>query len=138
MKILPYQTIGIIGGGQLGRMMAQAAKAMGYYVAILDPTPNCPAAQVSDIEITAAYNDMEAIKKLADISDVITYEFENIDYDALTYLEKEAYLPQGSHVLKTTQHRFREKSAIQNMGIPVPDFHLIESPDQLRDIVYYP
>jgi len=138
MKILPYKTIGIIGGGQLARMMALSAKAMGYYVAVLDPTPNCPCAQVCDIEITAAYNDMNAIKKLAEISDVITYEFENIDYDALAYLENNAYLPQGSSVLKTTQHRYREKSAIKNMGIPVPDFYLIQSPEQLTETVFYP
>jgi len=162
MTILPYQTIGIIGGGQLGRMMALAAKAMGYYVAVLDPTPNCPAAQVSDIEITAAYNDMGAIKKLADVSDVITYEFENIDYDALAWLEKNTYLPQGSAVLKITQHRFREKTAIQNMGIPqrsrccessrspgqfceakregipVPKFCLIENEKDLLGKVFYP
>ena len=136
--ITPYQTIGIIGGGQLGRMMVLSAKAMGYYVAVLDPTPNCPAAQVSDIEITAAYNDLDAIKKLAEVSDVITYEFENIDYDALTWLETNAYLPQGSQVLKTTQHRFREKSAIANMGIPVPKFVLIDSPETLEKNVMYP
>ncbi|MCL1987077.1 MAG: ATP-grasp domain-containing protein, partial [Firmicutes bacterium] len=138
MKILPYQTIGIIGGGQLGRMMALAAKAMGYYVAVLDPTPNCPCAQVSDIEISAEYNDMTAIKQLAQQSDVITYEFENIDYDALTWLEKNAYLPQRSDVLKITQHRFREKSAIRDMGIPVPNFHLIDSPETLEKLVKYP
>jgi len=138
MNILPYKTIGIIGGGQLGRMMALSAKAMGYYVAVLDPTPNCPAAQVSDIEITAAYNDMDAIKKLADVSDVITYEFENIDYDALAWLEQNTYLPQGSTVLKTTQHRFREKTAIQNMGIPVPKFCLIEDEKDLLTKVFYP
>jgi len=81
---------------------------------------------------------MDAIKRLSAISDVITYEFENIDYDALTYLEKNAYLPQGSAVLKTTQHRFREKSTIRDMGIPVPDFHLIDSPARLEEIVFYP
>jgi len=136
--ITPYKTIGIIGGGQLGRMMALAAKAMGYYVAVLDPTPNCPCAQVSDIEITAPYNDMEAIKKLAYVSDVITYEFENIDYDALTWLEKNACLPQGSSVLQTTQHRFREKKAIADMGIRVADYLLIDSPKTLEKNVYYP
>jgi len=135
---MPYKTVGIIGGGQLGRMMCLAAKAMGYYVAVLDPTPNCPCGQVADIEITAKYDDMEAIKKLAQLSDVITYEFENIDYDALTYLEKQAHLPQGSAVLKTTQHRFREKSAIQAMGIPVPKFILITSPADLEANIFYP
>jgi len=138
MTILPYKTIGIIGGGQLGRMMALSAKAMGYYVAVLDPTPNCPCAQVSDIEITAAYNDMDAIKKLASISDVITYEFENIDYEALKYLCENSYVPQGSDVLKTTKHRFLEKTAIRNMGILVPNFQLIESAEQLEAVVFYP
>jgi len=136
--ITPYQTIGIIGGGQLGRMMCLAAKAMGYFVAVLDPTPNCPCGQVADIEITAAYNDMDAIKRLAEISDVITYEFENIDYNALTWLETNAYLPQGSQVLKTTKHRFLEKSAIANMGIPVPNFILIDSVETLEKNVFYP
>jgi len=136
--ITPYQTIGIIGGGQLGRMMCLAAKAMGYYVAVLDPTPNCPCGQVADIEITAAYNDLDAIKRLAEISDVITYEFENIDYNALTWLETNAYLPQGSQVLKTTKHRFLEKSAIAAMGIPVPKFVLIDSGETLAKEVFYP
>ena len=138
MKILPYKTIGIIGGGQLGRMMALSAKAMGYYVAVLEPTPNGPCAQVSDMEINAGYGDMSAIKKLAEISDVITYEFENIDYEALKYLCENSYVPQGSDVLKTTKHRFLEKTAIKNMGIPVPDFQLIESAEQLEAVVFYP
>ena len=60
---LPGQTIGIIGGGQLGRMMAIAARYMGYKIAVLDPTPNCPTAQVADQQIVAAYDDMEAIKE---------------------------------------------------------------------------
>ena len=138
MKILPYKTIGIIGGGQLGRMMALSAKAMGYFVVVLEPEPNCPTAQVCDMQITAAYNDMDAIKKLASMCDVITYEFENIYYDALEYLKEHAYMPQGSEVLKITQHRCREKSAIKSMGIPVPDFYLIESPQQLKETVFYP
>ena len=138
MRIYPYQTIGIIGGGQLARMMAIAAKAMGYYVAVLEPKPNCSCGQVSDIEITADYGDMQAVKKLAEISDVITYEFENIDYDALKYLEKNAYLPQGSETIRTTQHRFREKSAIKQMGIPVADFKLIDSVAALEANFAYP
>ena len=136
--ISPYQTIGIIGGGQLGRMMCLAAKAMGYYVAVLDPTPNCPCAQVADIEITAAYDDMKAVKELARVSDVVTYEFENIDYDALAYLERHSYLPQGSRVLKINQHRHREKTAIMEMGLPVPDFRLIDGAEDLEKNVFYP
>jgi 5-(carboxyamino)imidazole ribonucleotide synthase len=136
MKVIqPYQTIGIIGGGQLGRMMCLAAKAMGYKVAVLDPTVNCPCGQVADIEINAEYTDIKAIKELAEISDVITYEFENISPYALTWLEENSYVPQGSNVLKICRHRFSEKTAISEMGIPVADFRLIESPDDL-DISY--
>ena len=122
----------------MGRMMCLAAKAMGYYVAVLDPTPNCPCAQTADIEITAHYNDMKAIQQLAEISDVITYEFENIDYDALAYLEKHAYLPQRSDVLQITQHRYREKTAIRTMGIPVADFYLINNTESLKKHFFYP
>ena len=137
-KVYPYQTIGIIGGGQLGKMTAVAAKEMGYNVAILDPTPNCPAAQVSDTHIIAEYSDLEAIEKLAEVSDVVTYEFENIDANALDYLISKNILPQGSDVLKTTKHRFLEKTAIANMGIKVPKFILIDSAEKLREVVFYP
>ncbi len=136
--ILPYRTIGIIGGGQLGRMMALSAKAMGYRIAVLDPTPNCPCGQVADIEITAAYNDLDAIEKLANVSDMITYEFENIDYRALTYLEEQAYLPQGSKLLQITQQRQTEKQAVLDMGIPVAPFSLIETKEDLFEAVSYP
>ena len=138
MIIMPGKTIGIIGGGQLGRMMCLAAKAMGYRVAVLDPTPDCPCGQVADLEITANYDDMNAIKKLAGASDVVTYEFENIDYEALAFLEKNAYLPQGSDVLRINQHRHREKTAIREMSIPVPNFTLINGARSLEENVFYP
>jgi len=134
-QILPGQMIGIIGGGQLGRMMAISAKEMGFNVAVLDPTPNSPCGQVADIEITANYDDLEAIKKLASISDVITYEFENIDYEALTWLEENANLPQGSHLLKITQDRGTEKKAIQEIGLKVAPFQLVENKEQLAEAV---
>ncbi|WP_142354017.1 5-(carboxyamino)imidazole ribonucleotide synthase [Fredinandcohnia onubensis] len=134
-RILPGQTIGIIGGGQLGRMMAISAKEMGFFVAVLDPTPNSPCGQVADIEITANYDDLEAIKELASVSDVITYEFENIDYEALTWLEEKANLPQGSHLLKITQDRGTEKSAIQKIGLQVAPFQLVENQEQLTEAV---
>ncbi|MEH7382766.1 5-(carboxyamino)imidazole ribonucleotide synthase [Bacillus sp. JJ1533] len=134
-RILPGQTIGIIGGGQLGRMMAISAKEMGFFVAVLDPTPNSPCGQVADFEITANYDDLDAIKQLASISDVITYEFENIDYEALTWLEENANLPQGSHLLKITQDRGTEKNAIQGIGLRVAPFILIENEKQLAEAI---
>ena len=77
--ILPGQTIGIIGGGQLGRMMALSARAMGYRIAVLDPVEDSPCGQVADYKVIGDYDDLDAIRKLAEVSDVITYEFENID-----------------------------------------------------------
>ncbi|WP_226683071.1 5-(carboxyamino)imidazole ribonucleotide synthase [Sutcliffiella horikoshii] len=134
-NITPPATIGIIGGGQLGRMMALSAKAMGFKIAVLDPTPDSPCGQVADIEITAAFNDMEAIKKLASLSDVVTYEFENIDYEALTWLEENAYLPQGSEVLKVTQHRGTEKMAIEAAGLQVAPFMEVTTQEELHEAI---
>lgn len=130
--ILPPQTIGIIGGGQLGRMMAISAKQMGYKIASLDSTPNCPLAQVADFEIVGAYSDLAAIQKLAEISDVITYEFENISVEALEWLIQNAYVPQGSEVLHATKHRLREKQTIESFGIPVAPYHTVETLEDLK------
>lgn len=115
--------------------MAIAAKNMGYRVAVLDPTPNSPCGQVSDIEITARYDDLDAIKELAKVSDCITYEFENIDYEALTWLEKNAYLPQGSRLLAITQDRQTEKEAVANAGVKVAPYEVVESEDDFYQAV---
>ncbi|MHC2834670.1 5-(carboxyamino)imidazole ribonucleotide synthase [Bacillus sp. F9_6S_D1_P_5] len=133
--ILPGRTIGIIGGGQLGRMMALAAKEMGYKIAVLDPTKNSPCAQVADIEIVASYDDLKAIQHLAEISDVVTYEFENIDYRCLQWLERHAYLPQGSQLLSKTQNRFTEKNAIEKAGLPVATYRVVQNEEQLTEAI---
>lgn len=130
-QIVPGQTIGIIGGGQLGRMMAIATKEMGFRVAVLDPTLDSPCGQVADIEITAEYNDFAAIRKLAAVSDVITYEFENIDADALNWLVEHAYVPQGSRLLAITQDRASEKKAITDAGLPVAPYVEVQSKEDL-------
>ncbi|MDP4108231.1 MAG: 5-(carboxyamino)imidazole ribonucleotide synthase [Bacillota bacterium] len=131
--ILPGQTIGIIGGGQLGRMMALAAKAMGYRIAVLDPEPDSPCGQVSDEKVMGAYNDLSAIKKLADLSDVITYEFENIDSDALSWLCENAFVPQGTKLLEISQDRIKEKNAIERAGVQVAPFAVIHSLEDIYD-----
>lgn len=134
-SILPPQTIGIIGGGQLGRMMALSARAMGYSIAVLDPTPNSPCGQIADIEITASFDDLESIQKLAKVSDVITYEFENINYETLLWLEENAYLPQGSNVLKQTQHRVHEKRMIEEAGLDVAPYKQVVDKAQLKEAI---
>jgi 5-(carboxyamino)imidazole ribonucleotide synthase len=139
--ILPGATIGIIGGGQLGRMMSLAAKAQGFRVAVLGPAADSPCGQVADAEILGSYNDREAIRQLADISDVITYEFENIDAETLAWLCEQAYVPQGPNVLAMTQNRITEKAAIRKAGVKVAPYEVINSYDELLlkiDAVGYP
>ncbi|MFJ9291706.1 5-(carboxyamino)imidazole ribonucleotide synthase [Bacillus halotolerans] len=133
--IYPGAVIGMIGGGQLGKMMAVSAKQMGYKVAVVDPVKDSPCGQVADIEITASYNDREAIRKLAEISDIITYEFENIDYDALHWLRGHAYLPQGSELLLITQNRETEKKAIQSAGCEVAPYRIVKTKVELKEAV---
>ncbi|MFC4102158.1 5-(carboxyamino)imidazole ribonucleotide synthase [Paenibacillus xanthanilyticus] len=132
--ILPGSTIGILGGGQLGRMMANAGSAMGYRFVALDPTPDAPCGQVAE-QIVAAYDDREAARELAKRSDVITYEFENVDAGVAAMLMEESYVPQGSELLYTTQHRLREKRAIEAAGVKVAPYSEIRSVDELREAV---
>ena len=120
--IQPGQTIGIIGGGQLGRMMGLAAKEAGFKIAVLDPTKNSPCGQIADIEIVASYNDEEALNELSKVSDVITFEFENIDYEGLKRLTEKAYVPQGAELVRITQNRINEKAEIQAAGAPVAPY----------------
>ena len=129
--ILPGQTIGIIGGGQLGRMIALAAKAQGYRIAVLDPTGDCPCAQVSDIAIIGQYSDIDSLQKLAQVSDVITYEFENIDANGLRWLSENAYVPQGVKLLEVTQNRITEKQAIVAAGIEVAPYTVINKEEDI-------
>ncbi len=133
MVILPGQTIGIIGGGQLGRMMAIAAKAQGYRIAVLDPDEDSPCGQVADYKVVGAYEDVKAIEKLADISDVITYEFENIDAEALKSVSNRAYVPQGTELLEITKDRIAEKAAIQAAGIEVAPYSVIQTKAEIYD-----
>lgn len=128
--ILPPQTIGIIGGGQLGRMMAIAAKYMGYQVIVLDPTPNCPTAQVSDGQIVAPYDDMEAVAQLTERADVVTYEFENVALEAARYIETQGKLPQGAYALEVTQNRANEKTLMQELNLPVPTFKIVHNGEE--------
>lgn len=129
--LLPPATIGIVGGGQLGQMMALSAKEMGYKVGVLDPTPDCPTAQVSDFQITAEYDNHQALLELAKRSDVLTYEFENVDVDSLNEAKKFAALPQGTKLLEITGYRINEKNFLFDHDIPVTDYEAVETEDQL-------
>ncbi|MNX29024.1 N5-carboxyaminoimidazole ribonucleotide synthase [compost metagenome] len=132
--IAPGSTIGILGGGQLGRMMALAGTNLGYRFVTLEPNQDSPCGQVTD-QITASYSDKSAARELASRSDVITYEFENVDSEVAALLEDLSYVPQGSRLLYTTQHRIREKKAIEAAGVPVAPYREIRSEQELREAV---
>lgn len=110
-------SIGIVGGGQLGQMMAIAARYQGFGIEVLDPGSPCSAAQVADCQIVAEYADADAIARLADHNDVLTYEFENVDADTLDAVRARVAIPQGTDLLRVTQHRIAEKTFINNHGI---------------------
>ncbi|MCM3081564.1 5-(carboxyamino)imidazole ribonucleotide synthase [Brevibacillus invocatus] len=133
--IKPGATIGILGGGQLGRMIALAGRAMGYRFITMDPTEDAPCGQTADRQIVARYDDVDAAMQLAAVSDVISYEFENVDAQVAEVLESQAYVPQGSRLLRITQNRIREKTAIQEMGIPVAPFRVVASLADLQEAV---
>ena len=124
--IAPGATIGVLGGGQLGRMMALAGAPLGYRFIALDPAPDGPSGQVA-AQIVAAYSDQEAAAELAQRTDVITYEFENVDAEVAALLEERSYVPQGSRLLYTTQHRLREKAALEAAGATVAPYVEIKS-----------
>ena len=129
--IYPDQTIAIIGGAQLGRMMATAAKEAGFKIAVLEPSMDSPCGQVADIRIVAQYDDETALEELAEVSDVITYEFENIDYEGLKRLTEIAYVPQGAELVRITQNRVTEKAAIVEAGCPVAPYIVAENYEEL-------
>lgn len=129
--IQPGKTIGIIGGGQLGRMMALAAKEAGFRIIVLDPTDDCPCGQVADEQLTAGYDDFQALQRLAEKCDVITFEFENIDYESLVSLTKIANVPQGAEIIRITQDRITEKRTLIDAGVKVAPYEVIHSKAEL-------
>ena len=129
----PGSTIGIIGGGQLGRMIAMAARQMDYKTVVLDPDPGCPTGQVSDGQITDAYSNRDASRSLARTSDVVTYEFENVDADSVSAATEFVPVHPSSSVLRTTQHRLHEKNALLKAGVSVAPFRAVTSLEDLHN-----
>lgn len=129
--VLPGSTIGILGGGQLGRMMALSAREMGYRIAVLEPNEDSPCGQVADLEVIALYDDLDGAKQLLANCDVVTYEFENIDSQTAKWLEENGNLPQGSKLLSVTQHRGKEKQALKAAKVNVVPHHLVDKKQDL-------
>ena len=133
--ILPGATIGCLGGGQLGRMFALAARKMGYRVHTVDPMPDSPTGQVSDREYNVPFTDIATLTEFARGVDVVTYEFENIPVEALDALAPRVKLRPGRDVLYTTQNRLREKQFLSGAGFPVAPFRVVQSEAELRSAV---
>jgi 5-(carboxyamino)imidazole ribonucleotide synthase len=126
-EILPGSVLGVLGSGQLGRMFAIAARRMGYRVHVLSPDYDTPTGQVADVEIRAAYDDLDEVAKFARGVSVVTFEFENVPAATTEVCERFAPVRPGGSVLHTTQNRIREKSFLKNAGIPVTPFWPVQS-----------
>ncbi len=129
--ILPGSTLGVLGGGQLGRMFAQAAQSLGYRVHVFDPAPDCPASAVANRTFTADYRSAEDLAAFARSCAVVTYEFENIPIEPLWKIEGMTRLLPNSSVLETCQNRMREKTWLKKCGFPHVPFAEVEAHDDL-------
>ncbi len=127
-------TLGIVGGGQLGRMIAEAAAPLGVEVLVLDPTPDCPAAPVARDQVVAGFDDREAIARLAERSDALTVEIELADPDGLEGAADAAGVPvhPSPDSLRLIRDKLTQKRRLREAGIPVPEFRAVDSPADLR------
>ena len=117
--VTPPATIGILGGGQLGRMIGLAARAMGYRIAILDPDPDCPAASIADRVVVAGYDDVGAALRLAGWSDVVTYELEHVATEVVDAIDAVRPVRPGRLPLHVTQDRIAERRFLESAGVEV-------------------
>lgn len=125
--------LGIIGGGQLGKIMSQKAKKMGFHVSILDPTPNSPAAQVSDRQVVAGFYDQEELEQLVKECDVTTFELEHIDTTVLKKLYDAGYnIHPSPYVMELIQDKYEQKKLLEKKGVPVPAYKKVQSQEDLE------
>jgi 5-(carboxyamino)imidazole ribonucleotide synthase len=127
----PGSRIGILGGGQLGRMLAVAASRLGFTSHIFDPNVNSPASQVTCKTLTASYEDKSALIKFANSVDIITYEFENIPTSALDILEKIVPIRPGREALRVSQDRIIEKDFLSGIGLKTTPYQIVDSLNSL-------
>ncbi len=129
--IAPPATIGILGGGQLGRMLALAARAMGYRIAVLDPDPDCPAAALADRVVVGGYDDVGAALRLAELADVVTYELEHVGAAVVDAIDAVRPVRPGRVPLLVTQDRIAERHFVQAAGAEVAPWREVRTRDDL-------
>jgi len=128
----PGSTIGILGGGQLGRMLSQAASRLGFNVVILDPEENSPAGRVSQGQIVAAYDNPTALSVLGQTCAAVTFEFENVPAGSLDYLAKFVLVRPAAAAVSVCQNRIAEKEFLRSHDLPIADFIAVHSEQDLR------
>ena len=131
----PGTTLGVVGGGQLGRMLGEAATPLGVELVVSDPTPDAPAAPVARDQIVGDFTDEDTIRALAEQVDYLTFEIELADPDALERVSEATGTPVHPHpeTLRTIQDKFVQKQQFETAGVPVPAFRAVDSPEQLRE-----
>ena len=129
--ILPGATLGVLGSGQLGRMFALAARRMGYRVTVLSPDQDSPTGHIADTEITAAYEDLDAVARFAQSVAVVTFEFENVPASAAETAARFAPVRPDYRVLHVTQNRKREKTTLAEAGFAVTPFRAVHGAEEL-------
>jgi 5-(carboxyamino)imidazole ribonucleotide synthase len=129
--VLPGATVGVLGSGQLGRMFAIAARRMGYRVHTFSPDYDTPTGQIADVEISASYDDLDAVRDFARKVDVLTFEFENVPAATAAAAAEFSIVRPAGEILHITQNRLREKSFLSKHGFPVTPFSAIRSAEEL-------
>ena len=127
----PGSTIGILGAGQLGRMLALVARRMGYRIAVFGGDRSSPCGQVADLVWPGDYENEDQLLEFATNCDVVTYEFENIPAHAAAIIEKQTLLSPSTELLRTAQNRFIEKTALADLGLPTAKFRMVSSGSEL-------
>ncbi|RTL48048.1 MAG: 5-(carboxyamino)imidazole ribonucleotide synthase [Rhodocyclaceae bacterium] len=138
--ILPPATLGMLGGGQLGRFFVMAAHEMGYKVVVLDPDANSPAGKIADRHLQAAYDDQDALNVMAETCAAVTTEFENVPADTLAYLAKFVPVRPGAEAVAVCQQRMKEKGFLKAHGFPHAPYAEIHSEDDVKgaDVALFP
>ena len=127
--------LGIIGGGQLGKIMSQKAKKMGFHVTILDPTFNCPAAQVSDKHIMGGFHDKEKLEQLVQETDVTTFELEHVDTSILKELFDNGHnIHPSPYIIELIQNKYEQKKLLDKKGIPIPAYKNVVNEEDLASL----
>lgn len=133
--ILPDQTIGILGGGQLGRMLAMVARRSGYRVALLTPDPDSPASHFANQIMVADYDHRAALEHFASVSNVVTFEFESVPVEPLRWIENKVLLRPGLDVFETVQNRINEKTFLEKFQLPCSPFAVVSQRHELDQAI---